>query len=103
MSPTIFTLTEGLGAMTGDGPGILVTAIIGGAIIPRSAGRDRRSYRHSPRFYPAWALLNLHHLFRLSRLSPGQRAGRSPRQLSNDDLIILDGVRLRTPKRFAAP
>jgi FHS family L-fucose permease-like MFS transporter len=35
MFPTIFTLAiEGLGPLTGDGSGLLVAAIIGGAIIP---------------------------------------------------------------------
>lgn len=39
MFPTIFTLSiEGLGPLTGDGSGVLVAAIIGGAIIPEVQG-----------------------------------------------------------------
>jgi MFS transporter, FHS family, L-fucose permease len=39
MFPTIFTLSiEGLGPLTGDGSGLLVAAIIGGAIIPEVQG-----------------------------------------------------------------
>jgi MFS transporter, FHS family, L-fucose permease len=39
MFPTIFTLgIEGLGPLTGDGSGLLVAAIVGGAIIPELQG-----------------------------------------------------------------
>jgi FHS family L-fucose permease-like MFS transporter len=39
MFPTIFTLAiEGLGPLTGDGSGLLVAAIVGGAIIPELQG-----------------------------------------------------------------
>jgi len=39
MFPTIFTLSiEGLGPLTGDGSGLLVAAIVGGAIIPELQG-----------------------------------------------------------------
>ena len=44
MFPTIFTLAiEGLGPLTGDGSGLLVAAIVGGAIIPEIAGHHRGS------------------------------------------------------------
>jgi MFS transporter, FHS family, L-fucose permease len=40
MFPTIFTLSiEGLGPLTADGSGLLVAAIVGGAIIPLAQGR----------------------------------------------------------------
>jgi FHS family L-fucose permease-like MFS transporter len=39
MFPTIFTLgIEGLGPLTGKGSGLLIAAIIGGAIIPEVQG-----------------------------------------------------------------
>ena len=50
MFPTIFTLAiEGLGPLTGDGSGLLVAAIIGGAIIPELQGliADRIGIHHA--------------------------------------------------------
>ena len=39
MFPSIFTLgIEGLGPLTGEGSGMLITAIVGGAIIPLVQG-----------------------------------------------------------------
>jgi MFS transporter, FHS family, L-fucose permease len=39
MFPSIFTLAiEGLGPLTGKGSGLLVAAIVGGAVIPRLQG-----------------------------------------------------------------
>lgn len=50
MFPSIFTLSiEGLGPLTGDGSGILVAAIVGGAIIPELQGiiADRIGIHHA--------------------------------------------------------
>lgn len=50
MFPTIFTLAiEGLGPLTGDGSGLLVAAIVGGAIIPLLQGvlADRIGIHHA--------------------------------------------------------
>ena len=50
MFPTIFTLgIEGLGPLTGDGSGLLVAAIVGGAIIPELQGiiADRIGIHHA--------------------------------------------------------
>jgi len=50
MFPTIFTLSiEGLGPLTGDGSGVLVAAIVGGAIIPEVQGliADRIGIHHA--------------------------------------------------------
>jgi MFS transporter, FHS family, L-fucose permease len=50
MFPSIFTLSiEGLGPLTGDGSGILVAAIVGGAIIPEVQGliADRIGIHHA--------------------------------------------------------
>jgi len=50
MFPTIFTLSiEGLGPLTGDGSGLLVAAIVGGAIIPELQGAiaDRIGIHHA--------------------------------------------------------
>jgi FHS family L-fucose permease-like MFS transporter len=50
MFPTIFTLAiEGLGPLTGDGSGLLVAAIVGGAIIPELQGMiaDRIGIHHA--------------------------------------------------------
>jgi FHS family L-fucose permease-like MFS transporter len=50
MFPTIFTLAiEGLGPLTGDGSGLLVAAIVGGAIIPEIQGilADRVGIHHA--------------------------------------------------------
>src|ERR1700676_3896280 len=50
MFPTIFTLAiEGLGPLTGDGSGLLVAAIVGGAIIPEIQGvlADRIGIPHA--------------------------------------------------------
>ncbi|HEX3120846.1 MAG TPA: hypothetical protein VHP80_17240, partial [Candidatus Acidoferrum sp.] len=50
MFPSIFTLAiEGLGALTGDGSGLLVAAIVGGAIIPELQGlfADRIGIHHA--------------------------------------------------------
>src|SRR6202521_2282528 len=50
MFPTIFTLAiEGLGPLTGDGSGLLVAAIVGGAIIPEIQGvlADRFGIHHA--------------------------------------------------------
>ena len=50
MFPTIFTLAiEGLGPLTGDGSGLLVAAIVGGAIIPEVQGvlADRVGIHHA--------------------------------------------------------
>jgi MFS transporter, FHS family, L-fucose permease len=50
MFPTIFTLSiEGLGPLTGDGSGILVAAIVGGAVIPELQGMiaDRIGIHHA--------------------------------------------------------
>jgi MFS transporter, FHS family, L-fucose permease len=50
MFPSIFTLSiEGLGPLTGEGSGILVAAIVGGAIIPELQGviADRIGIHHA--------------------------------------------------------
>jgi FHS family L-fucose permease-like MFS transporter len=50
MFPSIFTLAiEGLGPLTGDGSGLLVAAIVGGAIIPEVQGiiADRIGIHHA--------------------------------------------------------
>jgi MFS transporter, FHS family, L-fucose permease len=50
MFPSIFTLSiEGLGPLTGDGSGILVAAIVGGAVIPEMQGMiaDRIGIHHA--------------------------------------------------------
>jgi MFS transporter, FHS family, L-fucose permease len=50
MFPSIFTLSiEGLGPLTGDGSGVLVAAIVGGAIIPEVQGliADRIGIHHA--------------------------------------------------------
>lgn len=50
MFPTIFTLSiEGLGPLTGDGSGLLVAAILGGAILPPIQGffADRIGIHHA--------------------------------------------------------
>ena len=50
MFPTIFTLgIEGLGPLTGEGSGMLNTAIVGGAIIPWVQGiiADRIGIHHA--------------------------------------------------------
>ena len=50
MFPTIFTLAiEGLGPLTGDGSGLLVASIVGGAIIPELQGMiaDRIGIHHA--------------------------------------------------------
>jgi MFS transporter, FHS family, L-fucose permease len=50
MFPTIFTLAiDGLGPLTGDGSGLLVAAIVGGAIIPLLQGflADRIGIHHA--------------------------------------------------------
>ena len=50
MFPTIFTLSiEGLGPLTGEGSGILVASIVGGAIIPELQGliADRIGIHHA--------------------------------------------------------
>jgi FHS family L-fucose permease-like MFS transporter len=50
MFPTIFTLAiEGLGPLTGDGSGLLVASIVGGAIIPEIQGilADRIGIHHA--------------------------------------------------------
>ena len=50
MFPTIFTLAiEGLGPLTGDGSGLLVASIVGGAIIPLAQGfmADRIGIQHA--------------------------------------------------------
>jgi FHS family L-fucose permease-like MFS transporter len=50
MFPSIFTLgIEGLGALTGEGSGLLNTAIVGGAIIPLTQGfiADRVGIHHA--------------------------------------------------------
>ena len=65
MFPTIFTLgIEGLGPLTGEGSGMLNTAIVGGAIIPLGAGHHRRSHRHPPCVHPAGDLLPVHRVLR---------------------------------------
>jgi FHS family L-fucose permease-like MFS transporter len=50
MFPSIFTLgIAGLGALTGEGSGLLVAAIVGGAIIPVAEGAlaDRIGIHHA--------------------------------------------------------
>jgi FHS family L-fucose permease-like MFS transporter len=50
MFPTIFTLAiDGLGPLTGDGSGLLVAAIVGGAIVPLLQGfiADRIGIHHA--------------------------------------------------------
>jgi FHS family L-fucose permease-like MFS transporter len=50
MFPSIFTLSiEGLGALTGKGSGVLVAAIVGGALIPELQGivADRIGIHHA--------------------------------------------------------
>ena len=69
MFPTIFTLgIAGLGPLTGDGSGLLIAAIIGGAIVPFVQGIIRRQHRHSPCVLPASALLHLYRLLRIHRI-----------------------------------
>jgi MFS transporter, FHS family, L-fucose permease len=49
MFPSIFSLgVAQLGPLTGNGPGILNMAIVGGAIIHLYSGRDYRPHWHSP-------------------------------------------------------
>jgi MFS transporter, FHS family, L-fucose permease len=50
MFPSIFTLgIAGLGPRTGDGSGLLIMAIVGGAIVPLAVGAlaDRIGLQHS--------------------------------------------------------
>ena len=59
MFPSIFTLgLEGLGPLTGEGSGILVMAIVGGAILPELQGiiADRIGIHHAF-FLPAFSYL----------------------------------------------
>jgi FHS family L-fucose permease-like MFS transporter len=50
MFPSIFTLgIEGLGPLTGEGSGVMIAAIVGGAILPVAMGAlaDRIGIHHS--------------------------------------------------------
>jgi MFS transporter, FHS family, L-fucose permease len=51
MFPTIFTLAiKGLGPLTGDGSGLLVASIVGGALIPLAQGKLADSFGLQPAF-----------------------------------------------------
>ncbi len=66
MFPTIFTLgIAELGPMTGKGSGLLIAAIVGGAVIPGDRRPSGRPHRHSPRLYSPCTLLHLHRLLRI--------------------------------------
>ena len=78
MFPTIFTLgIEGLGPLTGEGSGLLNTAIVGGRHHSLGAGLHRRQHRHSPCLHPAGHLLPLHCVLRAE--GHAQRAHRVER------------------------
>ena len=78
MFPTIFTLgIEGLGPLTGEGSGMLNTAIVGGAIIPLVQGyiADRMGIHHAF-FLPAVCYLYI--VFFAIKGLPRKRAPRTP-------------------------
>jgi len=67
MFPSIFTLgIAELGPLTGDGSGLLIMAIVGGAIIPLLFGAlaDTPAVGLHSRLHPAGRLLPLHCLLR---------------------------------------
>ena len=77
MFPTIFTLAiDGLGPLTGDGSGLLVASIVGGAIIPLLQGfiADRVGIHHAF-FLPAFCYLYIaYYGLRGSRHAPAVAA-----------------------------
>jgi len=73
MFPSIFTLgIEGLGPLTGEGSGVLITAIVGGAIIPVVQGfiADRIGIHHA---FILPAICYLYILFFAIKGKPNQR------------------------------
>jgi FHS family L-fucose permease-like MFS transporter len=75
MFPTIFTLAiAGLGPLTGDASGVLITAIVGGAVIPEIQGllADRMGIHHA---FIIPALCYLYVLFYAWKGSRPQSAG----------------------------
>ena len=68
MFPSIFTLgIEGLGPLTGEGSGLLVMAIVGGAIVPELQGIAGRPHRVASRVHSAGAVLSVHSVLRRER------------------------------------
>ena len=69
MFPSIFTLgIAELGPLTGDGSGLLIMAIVGGALNPLGARPTGRYDRPSPRIRLAGSLLLVHCLLRVQRV-----------------------------------
>lgn len=81
MFPSIFTMSiEGLGPLTGDGSGILVAAIVGGAIIPELQGviADHIGIHHAF-FLPALCYIYIAYFaFRGSRHDHASEQGSGP-------------------------
>jgi FHS family L-fucose permease-like MFS transporter len=74
MFPTIFTLgIEGVGPLTGEGSGLLNTAIVGGAVIPLAQGfiADRIGIHHA---FVLPVICYLYILFFAMRGQPKRRA-----------------------------
>ena len=77
MFPSIFTLgVAELGPLTGDGSGIMIMAIVGGAIIPIAQGAIADQDRNSPCLFSSRDLLSLHSLLRCERFEAKQRTPR---------------------------
>ena len=75
MFPSIFTLgVAELGPLTGDGSGIMIMAIVGGAIIPVVARRDCRSDRYPSCVLSSGHLLSVHFVFCVERIAAQQPA-----------------------------
>jgi FHS family L-fucose permease-like MFS transporter len=78
MFPSIFTLAiDGLGTLTGKGAGLLVTAIVGGAIIPVAQGAiaDRIGIHHAFILPVICYLYIVHFALRGSKRAVGVPAG----------------------------
>ncbi len=69
MFPSIFTLgVAELGPLTGDGSGVMIMAIVGGAIIPVAQGWIADHIGIPSRLLPAGHLLRLHSVLCFERL-----------------------------------
>ena len=99
MFPNIFTLgIVGLGPMTSKGSGLIMTAVVGGAVVPVVIGYFSGQLELPDRADPAGALLSLHRVLRLCRLEAhAHRDWVSCRSVEKSPSVCAEGLSCLRP------
>ena len=95
MWPCIFPLSvEGLGRFTSQGSGILVTMVVGGAVIPEIQGFLADTFGYQPSFVIVLLCYVVHPLLCAKRSPQSQRGRSDKRPQSGSYSIVVVGTRI---------